>query len=84
MAAQHSGVYIHGDFSEPMSAQHNFSNQYSFDDPQEAMSMYKRIMHQHTKEQLNIATNSARRRSQPTTPSLPTEGSRGSISSSDS
>jgi len=44
MAAQHSGVYVHGGFSEPMSAQHNFSNQYSFDDPQEAMSVYKRYV----------------------------------------
>ena len=38
--SQTSGVYVSGGFSEPMTAQHNFANQYDLDHPQEAMSVY--------------------------------------------
>ena len=61
--SQSPGVYVHGDFSEPMSAQHNFTEQFNLEQPHQAMSVYARIMHEHTKKQLNTATNSARRRS---------------------
>ncbi|SLM37842.1 hypothetical protein LPUS_07828 [Lasallia pustulata] len=56
-------VYVNGDFSEPMTAQHNFQSKYDLDNPLEAMTTYARVMHQHTKSQMDIATRSARRRS---------------------
>ena len=56
-------VYVSGDFSEPMSAQHNFANNFDLDNPEEATAAYQRIMHEHTKRQLSTATDSARRRS---------------------
>ncbi|MCJ1303361.1 hypothetical protein MMC08_006170 [Hypocenomyce scalaris] len=56
-------VYVNGTFSEPMTAQHNFQNQYDLDNPVEAMTTYARVMHEHTKSQMDIATRSARRRS---------------------
>ncbi|KAH7135265.1 hypothetical protein B0J11DRAFT_575863 [Dendryphion nanum] len=59
-----NAVYVSGDFSEPMHAQHNFANQYDLDQPEQAVSSYARIMHEHTKRQLQTATQSARRRSE--------------------
>ncbi|KAF2095991.1 hypothetical protein NA57DRAFT_78763 [Rhizodiscina lignyota] len=64
MAQQTNSVYVNGDFSEPMSNQHNFDREYSLDNPKRAMCDYSRIMHRHTKQQLDLATSSARRRSQ--------------------
>ncbi|KAF2023686.1 hypothetical protein EK21DRAFT_80280 [Setomelanomma holmii] len=63
MTQQRQQVYVSGDFSEPMSAQHNFANNFDLDNPDAAMSAYQKIMHEHTKRQLNTATDSARRRS---------------------
>ena len=57
-----ASVYVTDDFSEPMSAQHNFANNFDLDHPEDAMSAYQRIMHEHTKRQLSTATDSARRR----------------------
>ncbi|KAJ8114726.1 hypothetical protein OPT61_g3451 [Boeremia exigua] len=77
-----SSVYVTENYSEPMSAQHNFVNNFDLDHPEEAMSAYQRIMHEHTKRQLSTATNSARRRTGMT---QSTEGDRsGSVSSTDS
>ena len=56
-------VYVSDGFSEPMSTQHNFANNFDLNDPERAMSEYQRIMHEHTKRQLTTATDSARRRS---------------------
>ncbi|KZF20338.1 hypothetical protein L228DRAFT_270417 [Xylona heveae TC161] len=56
-------VYVNGDFSEPMSAQHNFQNHFDLDHPVQAMHLYNRIMHQHTKRQMEKATDSMRRHS---------------------
>ncbi|KAH9875931.1 hypothetical protein IAQ61_003396, partial [Plenodomus lingam] len=56
-------VYVSDDFSEPMSAQHNFANNFDLNDPESAMTAYQKIMHEHTKRQLTTATDSARRRS---------------------
>lgn len=56
-------VYVSDEFSEPMSAQHNFANNFDLNDPEQAMNAYQRIMHEHTKRQLTTATDSARRRS---------------------
>ncbi|PSN74432.1 hypothetical protein BS50DRAFT_627760 [Corynespora cassiicola Philippines] len=66
--SQTSAVYVSGNFSEPMTAQHNFANNFDLDNPSHAMSVYARIMHEHTKKQLSTATSSARRRSQNTSP----------------
>ncbi|KAI9658607.1 MAG: hypothetical protein M1821_002167 [Bathelium mastoideum] len=79
-----SDVYVRENFSEPMSAQHNFANQYDLDDPVRAMSSYARIMHAHTKQQLDTATTSARRRSSETSStaaSLSHEDTNGSVDS---
>ncbi|KAF2021403.1 hypothetical protein BU24DRAFT_457385 [Aaosphaeria arxii CBS 175.79] len=64
--SQTTGVYVSGGISEPMSAQHNFTEQYDLENPEKAMSSYARIMHEHTKRQLSTATDSARRRSEGT------------------
>lgn len=40
-----SGVYISGEFSEPMTAQHNFVNNFDLEHPDEAMSVYARYVH---------------------------------------
>ncbi|KAF2841331.1 hypothetical protein M501DRAFT_929322 [Patellaria atrata CBS 101060] len=83
MASEHSGVYIQDGFSEPMSAQHSFMNNFNVHDPDQAMSMYARIMHQHTKHQLDTATHSSRRRSNGgSTPSLDSSNN-GSVSSTE-
>jgi hypothetical protein len=63
MASSRQQVYVQGEFSEPMNAQHNFANNFDLNDPDAAMSAYQRIMHEHTKRQLSTATDSARRRS---------------------
>jgi hypothetical protein len=80
MTESPQSVYVADDFSEPMSAQHNFANNFDLENPERAMTDYQRyvyvhnlvllqfltisrIMHEHTKRQLNTATDSARRRS---------------------
>ncbi|KAF2826755.1 hypothetical protein CC86DRAFT_406012 [Ophiobolus disseminans] len=63
MTQSRQQVYVSDDFSEPMSAQHNFANHYDLNNPDAAMSAYQKIMHEHTKRQLSTATDSARRRS---------------------
>ncbi|KAH5989221.1 hypothetical protein HBI84_188220 [Parastagonospora nodorum] len=63
MTQNRQQVYVWDGFSEPMSAQHNFANNFDLDNPDAAMSAYQRIMHEHTKRQLSTATDSARRRS---------------------
>lgn len=37
-------VYVHQDFSEPMSAQYNFSNQFDLENPDEARLSYMRYV----------------------------------------
>ncbi|KZM27080.1 uncharacterized protein EKO05_0010092 [Ascochyta rabiei] len=82
MPSAGASVYVTDDFSEPMSAQHNFVNNFDLNHPEDAMSAYQRIMHEHTKRQLSTATNSARRRTGMT---QPTDGERAeSVSSTDS
>ncbi|KAK8205454.1 hypothetical protein BKA81DRAFT_289296, partial [Phyllosticta paracitricarpa] len=58
-----AAVYVRENFSEPMTPMHNFANQYDLDNPQASMHSYNRVMHEHTKLQLERATSSARRRS---------------------
>jgi hypothetical protein len=81
MSETRQSIYVSDGFSEPMSAQHNFANNFDLSEPEQAMTAYQRyvcshlfsftsqsltitrIMHEHTKRQLNTATDSARRRS---------------------
>ncbi|KAF2232408.1 hypothetical protein EV356DRAFT_578450 [Viridothelium virens] len=84
-----TAVYAQENFAEPISAQHDFTNHFDLDNPMQAMSYYARIMHAHTKQQLDTATTSARRRSEAssTSASLSHEDSRsstGSVSSTSS
>ncbi|TID23047.1 hypothetical protein E2P81_ATG02169 [Venturia nashicola] len=68
-----------------MSNSQNFS-QYEFDSSDNAMSEYAKLMHKHTKQQLETASSSARRRSQGTSSTLTHESSnasRSSVSSTD-
>jgi hypothetical protein len=44
MTQQRQQVYVSGDFSEPMSAQHNFANNFDLDNPEAAMSAYQRYV----------------------------------------
>lgn len=37
-------VYVSEGFSEPMSAQHNFANNFDLNDPERAMSEYQRYV----------------------------------------
>jgi hypothetical protein len=80
MTQSRQQVYVSEGFSEPMSAQHNFANNFDLENPDEAMSAYQRIMHEHTKRQLSTATDSARRRSGASS----TSGSLESVSSTES
>ncbi|KAF2125355.1 hypothetical protein P153DRAFT_400184 [Dothidotthia symphoricarpi CBS 119687] len=70
MSGSTASVYITDDFSEPMTAQHNFANAFDLENPDEAMTQYQKIMHEHTKRQLTTATDSARRRTGSTSSSL--------------
>ncbi|KAI9880925.1 MAG: hypothetical protein M1830_009993 [Pleopsidium flavum] len=58
-----SAVHVNGSFDEPVAAQHDFPNQYDDESPLDAITDYARVMHQHTKRQMDIATRSSRRRS---------------------
>ena len=49
----------------PTDFQDNFSSQYNMEDPEQARLAYMRLMHEHTKQQFQIATASSRRRNSP-------------------
>ncbi|KAI9834559.1 MAG: hypothetical protein M1819_002935 [Sarea resinae] len=80
---QESGVYVNGDFSEPITGQHNFQQQYDLSNPMSAMTSYARTMHQHTQKQMDSAARSARRRpaSDTTMSGLTPESSNSSVQS---
>jgi hypothetical protein len=44
MTQQRQQVYVSDNFSEPMSAQHNFANSYDLDNPDAAMSAYQKYV----------------------------------------
>jgi hypothetical protein len=44
MTQQRQQVYVSGEFSEPMSAQHNFANSFDLENPDAAMSAYQRYV----------------------------------------
>jgi len=79
-------VYVAEDITSPTPVQYNFSSQYDMNDPQQARASYQRIMHEHTKQQFQIATQSSRRRASPADhdmSGLSTESSIDSVDSSD-
>lgn len=45
MSSSGAQVYITDNFAEPMSAQHNFVNNFDLDHPENAMSAYQRYVH---------------------------------------
>jgi hypothetical protein len=74
-------------YNDIAAAQQNFAQQYSYEHPNQAMSEYAKYIHQHTKQQLEKATSSARRRSNndgttPAVAALSTESSTDSGASS--
>jgi hypothetical protein len=44
MTQQRQQVYVSDGFSEPMSAQHNFANNFDLDNPDAAMSAYQKYV----------------------------------------
>ncbi|KAK5164497.1 uncharacterized protein LTR77_009703 [Saxophila tyrrhenica] len=81
-------VYQRGsDFAEPIEAAETFSRQFDLSQPDKAMDAYQKIMHQHTKQQFEMANASERRRSKNGSMggvSLSSETSNGSVSSTSS
>lgn len=81
-------VYVAQDITRPTEVQYNFSNQYNMDEPETARMNYMRIMHEHTRQQFEMAAESSRRRSSTATSNgathLRNESSAGSIASTDS
>ncbi|KAK3057415.1 hypothetical protein LTR09_001599 [Extremus antarcticus] len=56
-------VYTRGaDFIQPVEAQDTFAHQFDLSQPDQAMESYQKIMHQHTKQQYDMASASERRR----------------------
>ena len=58
-------VYIAQDYNEPIAPQYEFPQHYDLNDPDSARLSYQRLMHEHTKQQFELATSSARRRGSP-------------------
>ncbi|KAF2483528.1 hypothetical protein BDY17DRAFT_324253 [Neohortaea acidophila] len=86
-SAQAQAVYNRTSFQEPDEAQETFARQYDLSRPDRAMSSYQRIMHQHTKQQFEMAHASSRRRSPKPNPGmakLTPESSHSSIDSTSS
>lgn len=83
MAATTESIYTTNDITVPADVQDNFSTQYNMDDPIQARINYMRVMHQHTKQQFQIATASSRRRNSPAIHDIPNlqTASSGSVSS---
>ena len=55
-------VYIAQDYTESTAPQYEFPQHYDLNDPDSARVSYQRLMHEHTKQQFEMATSSARRR----------------------
>jgi hypothetical protein len=58
-------VYISQDYSESTAPQYEFPQHYDLNDPDSARLSYQRLMHEHTKQQFELAASSARRRGSP-------------------
>ncbi|QIX02214.1 hypothetical protein AMS68_007731 [Peltaster fructicola] len=55
--------YSKDGFADIDTARDTFATQFNLDQPEQAMSSYQKIMHQHTKQQFELAAASSRRRS---------------------
>jgi hypothetical protein len=70
---------------DPNVAREQFQNDFDLNAPDQAMTSYQKLMHEHTRQQFENATASSRRRSSgPSVASLSSETSRGSTSSTSS
>jgi hypothetical protein len=67
---------------DPNVAREQFQNDFDLNQPDQAMTSYQKLMHEHTRQQFENATASSRRRSSgPSVASFSSETSRGSTSS---
>jgi hypothetical protein len=57
MSGAAASVYVTDNFSEPMTAQHNFVNNFDLDHPEDAMSAYQRYVFLTTGFYLCLASN---------------------------
>ncbi|KAK6430930.1 hypothetical protein LTR95_012909 [Oleoguttula sp. CCFEE 5521] len=77
-------------FADIKSASVDFNQQFDLSRPDEAMMSYQKLMHQHTRQQFDIASAASRRRSADPSKTVPTltttssSSSRGSLSSTSS
>jgi hypothetical protein len=70
---------------DPNVAREQFQNDFDLNSPDQAMTSYQKLMHEHTRQQFESATASSRRRSSgPSVASLSSETSCGSTSSTSS
>ena len=70
---------------DPNVAREQFQNDFDLNQPDQAMTSYQKLMHEHTRQQFENATASSRRHSSgPSVASLSHETSRGSTSSTSS
>nr|POE87586.1 hypothetical protein CFP56_30175 [Quercus suber] len=87
-SAQAQQVFQQSDYVEPLEGQTDFANQFDLAQPNEAMTSYQKLMHQHTKQQFELAAESSRRRSSASSSShgasLHKETSNASVSSTSS
>ncbi|KAI5365218.1 hypothetical protein Slin15195_G047550 [Septoria linicola] len=82
-----SSQYQVNGFVDPSHAEDHFAQQFDLSNPDNARCSYQRLMHQHTKQQFEMATASSRRRSTAASAemaSLSTESSTDSMSSTSS
>lgn len=69
---------------DPNVARDQFQQNFDLNRPEQAMTSYQKLMHEHTKQQFENATSASRRRSGGPTASLKKDDSRGSVSSTGS
>ncbi|KAF7194250.1 hypothetical protein HII31_04487 [Pseudocercospora fuligena] len=63
MSAQAQANYEPNGYIVPMGTEEHFAQQFDLSNPENARNSYQRVMHQHTKQQFEMATASSRRRS---------------------
>ncbi|EME82024.1 uncharacterized protein MYCFIDRAFT_203891 [Pseudocercospora fijiensis CIRAD86] len=63
MSAQTQYSNASNGYIVPMGAEEHFAQQFDLSNPENARNSYQKVMHQHTKQQFEMATASSRRRS---------------------
>ncbi|KXT00328.1 hypothetical protein AC578_5868 [Pseudocercospora eumusae] len=85
MSGQTQSKYQPNGYIVPMGTEEHFAQQFDLSNPENARNSYQRVMHQHTKQQFEMATASSRRRStNASTSTLSPESSVDSVSSTSS